>query len=234
MSVHRLAKYQTDDPFTRVPNSAINDERLDLKARGLLLLMLSKPDGWTFRERHLAKVAGVGRDQLRAAMQTLIDTGYVVRSKEALDGKPPITVTRVYDMPQNAGVGLPEVGFPDRGETRPLSNKPELVTNETSLAAKPRERQPDILFDTVAKTCAIDTANLTASARGALNRAVKELRDVNATPAQITAVAKSYRNQYPNATLTPMALVKHWSAFVRPDTPGRPSVWDTYQKPEWY
>lgn len=82
MSVHRLAKYQTDDPFTRVPNTAVNDERLDLKARGLLLLMLSKPDGWVFRERHLATVAGVGRDQLRAAMQTLIDAGYVVRTRE--------------------------------------------------------------------------------------------------------------------------------------------------------
>jgi DNA-binding transcriptional MocR family regulator len=103
-----------------------------------------------------------------------------------------------------------------------------------NLAAKPRERQPDILFDATAKACNINTGNLTASARGALNRAVKELRDVNATPEQIAAVAKSYRNHYPNATLTPMALVKHWSAFVKPDTPERPSIWDTYQKPEWY
>jgi hypothetical protein len=231
MSVHRLAKYQTDDPFTRVPNSAINDERLDLKARGLLLLMLSKPDGWTFRERHLAKVAGVGRDQLRAAMQTLIETGYVVRSKEAVDGKPPITVTRVYDMPQNAEVGLPEVGFPDRGETRPLSNEPVLVTNETTLAATPKK---DLLFEAVAEACGIRLDALTRSARGQLNAATKELRDIGATPEQVAGKAKAWRKQYEGATLTPTALTKHWAALEDASRPNRPSVWDTYERPEYY
>jgi hypothetical protein len=226
MSVHRLAKYQTDDPFTRVPNSAINDERLDLKARGLLLLMLSKPDGWTFRERHLAKVAGVGRDQLRSAMQTLIETGYVVRSKEAFDGKPPITVTRVYDVPQHAEVGLPEVGFPDRGETRPLSNKPVLVTNETTLATpteSPKSAKRDELFEAVAQACGIDWTNITPTGRGPLNKAVKELRDIGVTPDQISGRATAYRRTYPDAPLTPMALTKHWAALVPTGTTRRPS-----------
>jgi hypothetical protein len=237
MSVHRLAKYQTDDPFTRIPNSAVNDQRLDLKARGLLLLMLSKPDGWTFRERHLATVAGVGRDQLRAAMQTLIDTGYVVRTRESDDGKPPVCVTRVYDVPQTR-VGLPEVGFPDRGETRPLSNEGVLVTNEKNLAAAPREaptRKADDLFETVAQVCGISLDGITRTARGQLNKAVKELREVQATPEQIHHKAKAYRTQYPNATLTPTALTKHWSSFAQLERKQqRPSVWDTYEPPEYY
>lgn len=135
MTVHRLAKYQTDDPFTRVPNTAVNDERLDLKARGLLLLMLSLPDHWVFRERHLAEKAGVGREQIRTAMGKLIDAGYVVRRREATDGKPPIVVTEVYDTAQDAEVGNPEVGKSDRRETRPISNKP---LRETKKSSKPR------------------------------------------------------------------------------------------------
>jgi biotin operon repressor len=236
VSVHRLAKYQTDDPFTRVPNSAINDERLDLKARGLLLLMLSKPDGWTFRERHLAKVAGVGRDQLRAAMQTLIETGYVVRSKEAVNGKPPITVTRVYDMPQNAAVGLPEVGFPDRGETRPLSNEVVEVTNETTLAAAPQEKsaKKDELFEAVAQVCGIDWTNLTQTGRGPLNKAVKELREIGVTPDQVGGRAAAYRKTYPDAPLTPMALTKHWASLAPAKTQTRQSIWETYDPPESY
>ena len=237
MSVHRLAKYQTDDPFTRVPNSAVNDSRLDLKARGLLLLMLSKPDGWTFRERHLATVAGVGRDALRAAMQTLIDTGYVVRTRESDDGKPPVCVTRVYDQPQTK-VGLAEVGFPDRGETRPLSNEPVLVTNEVSLTATPKEESPrpkDHLFEAIANACGINLTNLTRSSRGQLNKAVKELREVGATPDDITTKAKAYRTQYPNATLTPTALIKHWSSFATIEKQqSRPSIWDTYNPPKEY
>jgi hypothetical protein len=140
MSVHRLAKYRTDDPFTRVPNTAIADPNLDLKARGLLLLMLSKPDGWIFRERNLADSAGVGRDQLRAAMQTLISAGYVVRTFESVDGKPPICITKVFDRPLGTEVGLSEVGKPDRGETRPLSNEVLEVTNDSSIAATPKEK----------------------------------------------------------------------------------------------
>jgi biotin operon repressor len=237
MSVHRLAKYQTDDPFTRVPNSAVNDSRLDLKARGLLLLMLSKPDGWTFRERHLATVAGVGRDALRAAMQTLIDTGYVVRTRESDDGKPPVCVTRVYDQPQTK-VGLAEVGFPDRGETRPLSNKPVLVTNENTLAATPpksERRVKDDLFETIAEACGISLTGITRTARGQLNKAVKELREVGATSEQVKHKAKAYRAQYPNATLTPTALIKHWSSFAELEKKhARPSVWDTYERPEYY
>ena len=238
MSVHRLAKYQTDDPFTRVPNTAVNDERLDLKARGLLLLMLSKPDGWVFRERHLASISGVGRDQLRAAMQTLIEAGYVVRTKEASDGKPPVTVTRVYDVPQDAGAGEPEVGFPDRGETQPLSNEPVRVTKEETLAATPPEsvtRKKDTLFETVAKECGISLNGMTRSARGQLNKAVKELREIDATEEQVAVKAKAYRQQYPNATLTPTALVKHWSSFAEAEKKAqRKSVWETYERPEWY
>jgi len=145
MSVHRLAKYRQDDPFTRIPNSAIADEQLDLKALGLLLVMLSKPDGWTFRERNLAEAGRVGRDALRTAMKTLIDAGYVHRSRVAEDGKPPITVTEVYDRPIQPKVGKSEVGKPDGGETRPLSNDVVLVTNEKSKRATaiPDGWQPD-------------------------------------------------------------------------------------------
>jgi hypothetical protein len=146
VSVHRLAKYQTDDPFTRVPNAAVEDERLDLRSRGLLLFMLSKPDGWTFRERALAKQAGVGRDQVRSAMQKLIEAGYVRRRWEARDDGPPAMVTEVYDRAQDViseiqpEVGLPEVGKPDRGETRPLSNEGFLVTNEVSNSAAVKKK----------------------------------------------------------------------------------------------
>jgi hypothetical protein len=171
-------------------------------------------------------------------MATLIETGYVVRTQESFDGKPPICVTRVYDMPQVAGVGLAEVGFPDRGETRPLSNEPVLVTNEVSLTATPKEESPrpkDHLFEAIANACGINLTNLTRSSRGQLNKAVKELREVGATPDDITTKAKAYRTQYPNATLTPTALIKHWSSFATIEKQqSRPSIWDTYNPPKEY
>lgn len=155
MSVHRLAKYQTADPFTRVPNAAIRDSNLDLKALGLLVVMLAKPDGWRFTERNLASETGVGRAQLRTAMATLIDAGYVKRHHHH-DGKRPVMVTEVYDTPQGSETGptepvrVPDGPIPEGPETGPGSNEVGVVTNEepetkepSRLPAVAGDQQPD-------------------------------------------------------------------------------------------
>jgi len=57
----------------------------------------------------------------------------------------------------------------------------------------------------------------TRSERGRRNAAVKELRDVGATPDEISARVREYRKRWPHLTLTETALVKHWSALANPD-----------------
>ena len=146
MTVQRLGKYQTADPFTRVPNAAINDERLDLKSRGLLLLMLSKPDDWRFTETNLARDAGVGVDQLRTAIARLIDAGYVHRYRELADGRPVLRTSvtdralssEEWDQALDAGRvpaprrgDVPEVETPQPGETQGGTNEVDAPTNET-------------------------------------------------------------------------------------------------------
>lgn len=216
MSVHRLAKYQTDDPFTRVPNSAVNDPDLDLKSRGLLLLMLSLPDNWVFRERNLAEKAGVGREQIRTAMRTLMDAGYVRRRHEAQDGKPPLIVTEVYDTPQSVSqvvespkVGKPEVGKPDRRETLPISNN-ELELTKNSNNERPR----NVLWDSVIEACGWNGQPLTKSQQGRTAAAVKELNEVNATPEQVKQRAANYRKKYPGMDVTPTALAANWASIA--------------------
>ena len=150
MSVHRLAKYQVDDPFTRVPNQAIRDPNLDLKAIGLLVVMLAKPDGWKFTERNLASEIGVGRAQLRTAMATLIDAGYVARRHE-FDGDRPILVTEVYDCAQGpetgpaANDGDPaRVRFPDRPETEGSETEPHRNNGLVETTERPATTERDV------------------------------------------------------------------------------------------
>lgn len=57
-------------------------------------------------------------------------------------------------------------------------------------------------------------APVTRSGRGAWNQALKELREVDATPEQIEAAAIDYRKRWPGIELTPPALAKHWHLFV--------------------
>jgi DNA-binding Lrp family transcriptional regulator len=211
MTVHRLSLYRSDDPFTRVPNVTINDQKLDLKARGLLVFMLSKPDGWTFRERALADQTGVSREQVRTALARLTAAGYVRRVRRIVDGKPRLE-THVFDVAQLEGTDpVPATVRDDDGrESVPVSNERVQVTNTT-----PRQ---DVLFETVCSITGHDPKQLTSSERGKINRALKDLRAVGATPDDVRARAQSWGKRYPNATLTPTALAAHWSSLQSPSS----------------
>lgn len=55
------------------------DERLSLKAKGLLTMMLSQPPDWDYTIQGLTEQLPDGRDAVRAAMNELIASGYVQR-----------------------------------------------------------------------------------------------------------------------------------------------------------
>ena len=59
--------------------------------------------------------------------------------------------------------------------------------------------------------CGVDTASVTASSRGAYNRAVGDLRRVAATPAEVSRRGRRWSQVFPGAALTPPALARHWA-----------------------
>jgi len=110
-------------------------------------------------------------------------------------------------------------------------SEPSENRQEEPLAATPKK---DVLFEAVAKACGIRLNALTRSARGQLNAACKELRDIGATPEQVAGKAKAYRKRYDGAALTPSALTKHWASLEDAAEAKRKSIWETYERPEWY
>lgn len=101
------------------------------------------------------------------------------------------------------------------GKAVPESETEELeVSSSHSAAAKPpKQRPPDLLFDALVVACGIDPKGLTASARGSVNTALKQLREVEATPNQVQLRARRFRERYRDITLTPTALAKHWPSL---------------------
>ena len=75
------------------------------------------------------------------------------------------------------------------------------------------EKKRDILFETIADVCDIDITQLTKSARGALNKACSELREIDPPQEEIRRRAEIYRERYQGIHLTPNALVKHWPSL---------------------
>jgi hypothetical protein len=92
--------------------------------------------------------------------------------------------------------------------------RPDPNTEEANAssggAAKPRKRKDDPIWDALMVACAVDTTQIPTSSRGAYNNAVKDLKAIGATPAQITLRARRYRSKWPTASLTPTALVRRW------------------------
>lgn len=78
-------------------------------------------------------------------------------------------------------------------------------------------RKADPLWEALTAACGYSRdALFTKSERGRLNAALRELREVNASPADILARAKQYRTMWPGITLTPQALVNNWNRCVPP------------------
>ena len=78
MAVFRIEK--TRD-YTVMSNHHLRNTELSLKAKGLLSLMLSLPDGWDYTTKGLARICKDGVDSICAGVQELEKHGYVIRER---------------------------------------------------------------------------------------------------------------------------------------------------------
>lgn len=89
-------------------------------------------------------------------------------------------------------------------------------------------RRRDELFDALAEACSVDVPSLTKSGLGAFTGALKQLRDVEATPNQVKVRARRYRATFRSVSLTAPALAKHWASLAQPsgDTATHLEPWE--------
>ena len=78
MAVFRIEK--TRD-YTVMSNHHLRDMSLSLKAKGLLSLMLSLPEGWDYTTKGLARICKDGVDSICAGVRELEEQGYVIRER---------------------------------------------------------------------------------------------------------------------------------------------------------
>ena len=62
-----------------MPNKFLNDNKLSLKAKGLLATFYSLPIGWDYSMEGLAKITNTGITALRSTIKELEFTGYLER-----------------------------------------------------------------------------------------------------------------------------------------------------------
>ncbi|MFJ5804829.1 hypothetical protein [Streptomyces sp. NPDC093093] len=150
--------------FLQVPNATVRDDRMSHMARGILVELLSRPDGWktSCDEMWQASVAKHGKDspgrrQFRSAFAELKSFGYLLSEREVLAGGQHATVLAVQDIPAGradvpqggtserpgktgkaaGGTDVPHGGTPESPADVPDGGTPERPAETGNDAAQP-------------------------------------------------------------------------------------------------
>lgn len=109
--------------YTVMANYHFRDKNLSLKAKGLLSMMLSLPDGWGYSVEGLVKLSTDGRDSINATLQELEKHGYLKRGRvRDANGK---LGQAVYDIFERPITGFPTLEKPTQG--KPAQENPTLL-----------------------------------------------------------------------------------------------------------
>jgi hypothetical protein len=74
----------------------------------------------------------------------------------------------------------------------------------------------------VIQACQLDPERITSSAEGALSKATKDISDVGGTAEDVAEASNAYRTRFPQASVTPLALAKHWPTLSGSPSQGQP------------
>ena len=78
MAIFRKVK-KTD--YTIIDNNIFKNQKITLKAKGMICTMLSLPDDWNFSEEGLTQISNDSRTVIRSTLKELMEYGYLTRKQ---------------------------------------------------------------------------------------------------------------------------------------------------------
>lgn len=66
-------------PYTSIPKYFLIDQKLSLKAKGLLAILYSLPEEWDYSVKGLCNITACGEKQITSTLKELIETHYIER-----------------------------------------------------------------------------------------------------------------------------------------------------------
>jgi len=112
MTIIRSPRVQRD--FTIISNSVCLDARLSMRALGLLVRLLCRPDNWQTNSETLAREFNCGRDQIRGVLKELSNAGYMrLEKNQNARGH---WESRWFVLEEPAGDDQPSAPLPEPGK----------------------------------------------------------------------------------------------------------------------
>lgn len=139
MAVFRIERTRG---YTVMSNYHLRNEKLSLKAKGLLSMMLSLPENWNYTTRGLAAICKEGVDAIGGALRELETAGYIVRHQlRDRHGRISDTEYVIYEQPQpkKPDTPSPDTDAPDTENPymeKPDTEKPAELNIEKSNTQK--------------------------------------------------------------------------------------------------
>lgn len=133
--------------FTQVSNKILNDERLSFKAKGIYAFIFSKPDGWKFAIKRIAKQTLDGYDSIKSGISELEKIGYLERIKQTSGKMEYYLKTKIRKIPI---AGNPNQGKSQPGKIPTISNKENIVIKNNSnkdIALSKNDNAVNKIFD---------------------------------------------------------------------------------------
>ena len=176
MAIYRIHK---EDNYVIVDKAFLMNEKISLKAKGLLALLLSYPDNWQFYEAEIVQHAADKANSLSSGLKELIENGYIVRKLGKDEtGKFKGYEYHIYEKP------ITEKPIMEKPITeKPITEKP---ITEKPITEKPITENPVLLNNK-------DTKN-----KDTKNKNTKNKNTKTASSPELASEFKEWYSKYPH------------------------------------
>lgn len=210
---------KSNDPFSRVPKSLLNDEGLSWRAKGILSYLLGKHNGWKTNTDDIKSKGSEGRDAVRRALNDAISNGYAKwEFNRDADGRVNGRTLIVSDSKFTESLEIRRTDFPTDGFPVTNKNKKKNKNNKKQEGGLSGEVSDHRRF--IEKYCVLYEQQFKKKYffdRRFDPKAVEALIDSGVTPEEALDVAhRSFnRGRYPfDAAYSIKGLVNNWSKIV--------------------
>ena len=216
MAVFRVEKNHS---YTVMANHHLRDERLSLKSKGLLSLILSLPDDWRISIEGMTQFSSDGKDAIRSAIRELTDAGYITRAQTHSEAG---TFSGYDYIVHETPAASPSSGFPTM--EKPTTENPTLRNTERlSTNIPPVVPQSDADGGNPSVSLAADTSPV----RGGKEGETGEAGEGGDVPESATPPKRKRRATKSAPDYRPDTFARFWAAYPRgEDKQGAIAAWD--------
>lgn len=216
MAVFRVEKNHS---YTVMANHHLRDERLSLKSKGLLSVILSLPDDWRISIEGMTQFSADGKDAIRSAIRELTDAGYITRAQTHSEAG---TFSGYDYIVHETPAASPSSGFPTM-EKPTTENPTQRNTERLSTNIPPIVPQSDADGGNPSVSLAADTSPVRGGKEGEKGEAREggDVSESDTPPKRKRRATKSAPDYRPDT------FARFWAAYPRgEDKQGAIAAWD--------